>query len=222
MGTSEGSARGNRLLIWAAAALALVGASKVVHAESAFSGPPQPPPSAGSGSSLEADAARAARVAPLLRSLPVSVAIPAVGLHADIMKVGLSNSGAIEVPPLNQALKAGWYDGGPTPGEAGPAVIDGHVDSSEVPQNRAAFYELGDVRPGEVVEVTRADHSVAQFTVDSVESAGKSHFPTKKVYGGVPYAALRLITCGGPFNTNVHSYEDNVIVYAHLSGTKHD
>jgi hypothetical protein len=218
MAKSGEPARGNRPLAWAVLVLALIGASKMMHTESGAHGPPQPPPSAGSGSAREADAARAAHAAPLGRSIPVSVDIPAVGLHAEIMKVGLSNSGAIEVPPLDKALKAGWYDDGPTPGEPGPAVIDGHVDSHDVPQYRAAFYQLGAVRPGERVEVTRADRSVAEFTVDSVETAGKSQFPTHKVYGGVPYAALRLITCGGPFDSDAHSYEDNVIVYAHLSG----
>jgi hypothetical protein len=39
------------------------------------------------------------------------------------------------------------------------------------------------------------------------------------VYGSVPYAALRLITCGGDFDSAAGSYVDNTIVYAHMVET---
>lgn len=143
--------------------------------------------------------------------------IPAVGIHADLLKVGLGSDGAIGVPPLDQAQKAAWYEKGPAPGQSGPAVIDAHVDSSQTKDYRGAFYNLGEVLPGEQINVTRADHKVAVFTVDSVQQAPKDQFPTSRVYGSVDYAALRLITCGGDFDYAKHSYEDNTIVYAHMS-----
>lgn len=150
-------------------------------------------------------------------SAPVRVTVSRVGIDAQIIRVGLASNGAVGVPPIGDALKAGWYDRGPTPGQNGPAVIDAHVDSMQLPTHRAAFYTLGSVRPGDRVDVTRADGAVAEFTVDSVEMVSKHTFPTAKVYGPLNYPGLRLITCGGAFHKG-EGYLDNVIVYAHLSG----
>lgn len=146
---------------------------------------------------------------------PTRVSIGRVGIGADVLPVGLGQDGGVGVPPVREPLVAAWYDRGPAPGQAGPAVITGHVDSRFAPGNRAAFYELGAVRPGDDVEVARADRRVAVFRVDSVALVPKTGFPTREVYGATTYAALRLITCGGHYDRRT-GYADNVIVYAHL------
>jgi hypothetical protein len=66
------------------------------------------------------------------------------------------------------------------------------------------------------VVITRADGRTVSFGVDSVASYPKSDFPTQLVYGPTNYPALRLITCGGQFDQSTGSYEDNVVVFAHL------
>jgi sortase (surface protein transpeptidase) len=151
-------------------------------------------------------------------SMPVRVKVPRVGIDAQIIQVGIARNGAVGVPSINDALKAGWYDKGPTPGENGPAVIDAHVDSVSLPTRHAAFFALGAVRPGDRVEVSRADRTVAEFSVDSVEVVRKRDFPTAKVYGPTTYAGLRLITCGGEF-VRRDGYLDNIVVFAHLTGS---
>lgn len=148
----------------------------------------------------------------LAASTPVRVDIPRIGVHSRLLALGLERDGTIATPPLSKAGLAGWYDKGPTPGELGPAVLLGHVDTKKGP---AIFYSLGRMRPGDTVDVTRKDGVVAAFTVDSVEHVSKAHFPTQRVYGDLSFAGLRLITCGGDFNG--HSYMDNTIVYGHLS-----
>lgn len=208
-------ARGNRLLIWCAAGLTVFALSKFVHSEGAADGPPQPV-AAGDGPPKVFPTTGAE----LGYALPVHVDIPRVGLHADVIRVGLTPAGAIDVPPLDQALKAGWYDGGPAPGQIGAAVIDGHVDSNQIPSpHQGAFYQLGLVGIGDTVEVTRADHEIAVYQVDQVQSVSKLEFPTTRVYSPVTFAALRLITCGGDFDNAAHSYLNNVIIYAHLTGS---
>jgi hypothetical protein len=172
---------------------------------------------AASGGGSGAGAAAASFAAAMPYAKPMRITVPRVGIDAALIRVGLTRSGAIGVPPLNDALKAAWFGRGPAPGQVGPAVIDAHVDSLALPGRRAAFYSLGAVRPGDRVEVARADGRVAEFTVDSVELEQKRDFPTQKVYGSVPYAALRLITCGGAFRRGT-GYLGNVIVYAHLTG----
>jgi LPXTG-site transpeptidase (sortase) family protein len=171
------------------------------------SGPPRPAPGAARPKAVEHEPGLA-----LSPSKPVHVDIPRIGVHSRLLSLGLEHDGTLEVPSLAQAQLAGWYDKGPTPGERGPAVIVGHVDTKKGP---AVFFELGKLRPGDAVNVTRKDGSVATFTVDSVENVAKKHFPTRRVYGEVGFAGLRLITCGGDFKG--HHYTGNTIVYGHLT-----
>ena len=174
------------------------------------SGPPRPDPRA-----ARPQAASRPPGLALKASKPVRVDIPRIGVHSRLLSLGLEHDGILQVPSLAQAQVAGWYDKGPTPGERGPAVIVGHVDTKKGP---AVFYALGRLKPGDTVDVTRKDGKVAAFSVDSVEHVSKAHFPTKRVYGEVSFAALRLITCGGDFKG--HSYTGNTIVFGHLVGQR--
>ena len=155
-------------------------------------------------------------VGPVLpASQPSSLSIPAINVQSSLMNVGQTAQGSLEVPaPGPDYNKAAWYRHSPTPGALGPAVILGHVDSKE--DGPSVFYRLGSLRPGDTVRVTRADRSVAVFAVDSVQRFHKSAFPTQLVYGNTNHAALRLITCGGPFDRDTGSYSDNIVVMAKL------
>lgn len=154
----------------------------------------------------------------LARSVPVSLDVPSIGIHgASLVQLGLASDGSIQVPPLGPGSPAGWFTGSPTPGSLGPSVILGHVDSATA--GPAIFFALGRLRPGDTAAVTRTDHVVAVFEIDSVEQYPKSGFPTLAVFGNTNRAALRLITCGGTFNPATGSYESNIVVYAHLTST---
>ena len=219
------SPRGNRLLFLAAAVLAAAGVVEFCQANTATAGPPRPasnvlgklPPIA----SLTGDKARSGAklnpLAPMPFSTPTQISIPAVNLYADVITVDVNGDGTIGTPSLANAKVAGWYDRGPAPGQFGAAVIDAHVDSSLMSDYRGAFFYLGLAKPGMHIDVTRADHSVAVFTIDEVEVALKTDFPTSQVYAPTPYPSLRLITCGGDFDKHTHEYLGNTIVYAHLT-----
>jgi sortase (surface protein transpeptidase) len=129
---------------------------------------------------------------------------------------GLGAGGALQVPPLTGAgvREAGWYDLGPAPGQAGSAIIVGHVDSRQAP---GVFYDLGNLAPGNAVEVTLADGETVHFTVTSVHEYSKAHFPATEVYGPEPYQALRLITCGGAFDQATGHYLSNIVAYARMN-----
>jgi sortase (surface protein transpeptidase) len=142
---------------------------------------------------------------------PVSLDIPAIGVRSGLVRLGLTSSGALQVP--STPAVAGWYTGSARPGAIGAAVIVGHVDSRSGP---GIFYQLSALHPGDKVYVRRADGSLAVFQVTSVRSYLKSQFPTLTVYGPVPYAELRLITCGGTFDFATGHYLSNTIVYASL------
>ncbi|MGH9296836.1 MAG: class F sortase [Acidimicrobiales bacterium] len=150
----------------------------------------------------------------LARSVPVSVDIPSVGIQSALSDVGLNSNGTIEVPNLYaKPSKAAWYDGSATPGEAGTSVIEGHIDTYEGP---SVFFRLGSLHPGADAYVTLADGVVAVFKVTAVRQFQKSAFPTLTVYGNTPYPSLRLITCGGSFDSATHGYLANTVVFADL------
>jgi hypothetical protein len=140
---------------------------------------------------------------------PVRLELPAIGVGTDLVALGLAADGTMEVPE-NFGV-AGWFTGGPRPGEDGPAVIAGHVDSRAGP---AVFYELRDLQPGNAVVVTRVDGSVVTFTVSRVETYEKATFPTAAVFGATTGSELRLVTCGGQFDWGRRSYRSNIVVYA--------
>jgi sortase (surface protein transpeptidase) len=122
----------------------------------------------------------------------------------------------VAVPPLSKSAQTGWYDRGAVPGEPGRAIIVGHVDTKSGP---AVFYRLHDLKPGDRIEVTRADRSVVAFRVDSVEHFDKANLPADRVYGDAGPPGLRLITCGGEWVGGRTGYADNVIAFASLADT---
>jgi sortase (surface protein transpeptidase) len=154
-------------------------------------------------------ASRAAAPAP---PRPVWLTIPAIGVKAPVITLGLNRDGTLQVP--GSTTVAGWYTGSPRPGATGSAVIAGHVDSRSGP---GVFFWLRSMHRGDRIYVRRADGTLAVFTVTAVQMYAKSRFPTAAVYGPVPDAELRLITCGGTFDYARGSYLSNVVVYARLT-----
>ncbi|MGW5668032.1 class F sortase, partial [Micromonospora sp. NPDC003776] len=150
-------------------------------------------------------------------SRPVSLSVPAIKVTAPITPVGQAKDGSVDVPPLTQHNQTGWYDRGAVPGEAGRAIIVGHVDTKSGP---AVFYHLRDLKPGDRIEVTRSDRSVVTFMVDTVEYFDKANLPADRVYGDSGPPELRLITCGGEWRGGRTGYQDNVITFASLVGTR--
>lgn len=156
--------------------------------------------------------------APALQpSTPKRLVIRKIGVNAPISSVGLDRAGAIQTPPINNHNLVGWYRGGPTAGEAGPAVMLGHKDTVS---RSAVFSRLHELAYGDTIEVLRMDGTIAVFTVGGIEQADKQTFPTNRVYGQAADAELRLITCGGSYNRTTGHYTDNVIVYALMTGTR--
>jgi sortase (surface protein transpeptidase) len=142
---------------------------------------------------------------------PVTVRIPSIGVETSLEALDVDKAGALEPP--TRADKAGWYAKGVAPGDAGPAMIAGHVDSKTGP---GVFYRLPELRPGAEVQVERKDGSKLTFVVSSAYSTEKAAFPTAIVYGPTPLSELRLVTCGGEFDRVAGSYRNNVIVEAVL------
>jgi hypothetical protein len=143
---------------------------------------------------------------------PVRLVVPAIDVDTGLEPLGLRPDGTLEAP--HQWGVAGWYAQGVRPGDPGPAIIAGHVDSRNGP---AVFYRLRDLRVGATVLVRTSDGRTLEFVVDNVHRYPKTRFPTAAVYGPTPLPELRLITCTGDFDWTAHSYLDNLVVTARLA-----
>ncbi|WP_329102568.1 class F sortase [Micromonospora sp. NBC_01699] len=151
--------------------------------------PPQPDPAAPTGP-------------------PDRVRIPRIGVDSSLAVLGLDRSGQLAAPA--DYARAGWFGAGTAPGDTGPAVIAGHVDSTTGP---AVFYRLHELRTGDRVEVRRGGRWIG-FVVVASSRHDKDEFPTAEVYGPTPGPELRLVTCTGPFDDRTRHYRDNLVVYA--------
>ncbi|GAB2693182.1 class F sortase [Kitasatospora kifunensis] len=167
---------------------------------------PVAPPSGGPSAGAQPPAPPA-QAAP-----PTRLVIPSIGVDAPVGPGGLNSDGTVEVPPLDQPSRVDWYDQGPAPGAVGPAVLLGHLDTKAGP---AVFAKLPKLKPGDKIEIHRADGSTVTFQVRELHQYAKDAFPTDLVYGSTSTPQLRVITCGGSLQSNGH-YSDNIIVFADL------
>jgi hypothetical protein len=211
----------HRIAWWAGCvATVLVAAAGIWQVQAASVAPDGPPPLVSAapaptptGRPLRAMLGR--RSPALDRSPPTKIVIPSINLRAALDTVGLRPDGTIETPPYERAHRAAWYRLGPTPGERGAAVLVGHVDSKKAV---AVFWYLTRIARGDEIQVTREDRRTALFTVTSIEEFTKTAFPTDRVYAGSDTPRLRLVTCGGRWDPARGEYQDNVVVFATLTG----
>ena len=193
---------------WRPVACVVSGVTAVVCSVIAATAPPPPSPAASpAASSSEASFHSVRSYADVAE--PVRLRIPALQIDAPLTHLGVTPDRTIEVPA--DFAVPGWFDQGPRPGQPGPAVVLGHVDSKAGP---AVFYRLSRLPVGAVVFVDRADGSTVDFRVRGTQHVAKTAFPTDLVYAPTLEPSLRLVTCGGSFDHTRSSYSDNVIVYA--------
>lgn len=173
---------------------------------------PTTPSTAAAAATVTGVAPRTASAAPLQVSPPVHLTVASIGVNTDLQRLKLAHDGSLQAPTKWDV--AGWYADGIVPGQTGPAVIAGHIDSTNGP---AVFYRLGNVVAGARISVTQQNGKVLSFVVDEVREYPKDRFPTKAVYGPTPTPELRLISCTGEFDHSSHNYLDNLVVSAHLA-----
>src|SRR2546429_218191 len=212
------SGRSRRLVAVAAlgAGLLAVGVGAAGLAASALSpahAAPLPPRPAPIPAPTERTVLPASLTAGQQAARPTWLSIPSLGIRTKLIHLGVKSDGTLQVP--SRTTVAGWYTGSPRPGTVGSAVIAGHVDSRTGP---GIFFWLRTLHRGDRIYVGRADGTMAVFTVTRVKRFAKDEFPTAAVYGPVPDAELRLITCGGIFDRSLGSYLSNVVVFARLAG----
>lgn len=154
----------------------------------------------------------------LAKSDPLSISIPAIKVKSSLQYLGLNSNGTIQVPsPGPKYNEAAWYKYSPTPGQVGPSVIEGHIDSAA--EGPSVFFYLGALKPGNHIYIKLKDGTTAVFTVTAVRQYPKTSFPTSEVYGNTNFAALRLISCSGVFDHATKQYLSDTVVFAELTSS---
>ncbi|KRF19012.1 hypothetical protein ASG90_03770 [Nocardioides sp. Soil797] len=228
----NGGRRGGLLL----AAVAVIGVLVVVLAVRGQE--PDPPPAPKDVGSLDATATPSQRPSqrpseppsqqsaqdpvgpasaqPLGPSSPVSISVPRIDVSSEVITLGTTDDGILEVPQPGPDLdKAAWFDKSPTPGQPGPAIIEGHVSTKE--GGPSVFFDLARLRPGDDITVQRQDGTTVTFEVYAVRTFAKDKFPTQLVYGGdLSTPTLRLITCSN-FDASIGHHTGNLVVFSKLT-----
>lgn len=178
---------------------------------SGLSGLPGDPAPRTGPASVALPAQRTAVALPLDPAGTADLRIPSIGVDTRrLTELGQTEDRRLEVP--RDATTVGHYRGAAAPGQRGAAIYASHVNYRGV---EGGFARLADVEAGDQVLVERTDGVTVAYTVDRVDTVAKNAFPTAQVYGPTAGPELRLITCGGEFDPDVRSYEDNVVVYGH-------
>jgi hypothetical protein len=184
------------------------GVQRAMQSAEAAASPSPASPSPASPSPAAIETFRSPRTHPAVAP-PVRIRIPAARVDSGLQRLGRAPNGTIQVP--RDPDVAGWYANGPRPGQLGPAVILGHVDSKRGP---AVFFDVANLRPGSRIHIDRSDGSTADFRVTRLVRVPKDRFPSELVYAPSLEASLRLVTCGGTIDPRTGHYRDNVIVFA--------
>jgi sortase (surface protein transpeptidase) len=144
--------------------------------------------------------------------VPVRLRIPRLDVNATVEPVALVH-GALGTPA--NVWNVAWYRRGPPPGEVGNAVIDGHLDSATGP---AVFLALGNLRAGDLVYVTDSSGRERAFAVTAMATYGLHDAPLSRIFGPSSERRLNLITCGGAWDEQRHTYDARLVVYTRLAG----
>jgi Sortase domain len=215
--------RSKKALTWIAVLAALAGCLAILIAIRGQRSAPQPTTSAAGridpppSTQTPGPTVGAPHQHPLSVSPPRRIEIAAIHVRSAVIAVGKNRNGTLEIPQPGPDLdKAAWYDRSSTPGRVGPTVIVGHVDTTAGP---SIFFDLGNVRPGNRIRITRADQTTVTFVVNGVRRySQKSNFPTALVYGGdLSRPTLRIVTCTN-FDHETRHYVGNLVVFAHMTG----
>ena len=146
---------------------------------------------------------------------PIEVDIPSIKKSIPLIKVGLTNTGNMDVP--HNYVQAGWYMNGPVPGEVGSAVIDGHVDNGGLsPTIAGVFKKLDNVTAGDIITVKLSDGTSAKFKVTASNVYAYNAFPSGIVFNQNGGSYIKIITCHGTWLPGAKTYNQRLVVTAEL------
>lgn len=151
-------------------------------------------------------------IIPPTAAAPVRIQIPSINLNTQLTELAVNSTDQPSAPP--NPWVPGWYPASPAPGDVGPAIIAGHLDTYTGP---AIFWRLSQVQVGNTILISRADGTTITFDIYKVQAVSQQNFPSQEVYGPTPFPELRLLTCAGTWSSAIQRYSQNLVVFARLA-----
>jgi sortase (surface protein transpeptidase) len=124
---------------------------------------------------------------------PTRLLIPSIDVDANVQRVGIGKSGNMAVP--SNFTDVAWYRYGPTPGQPGSAVIDGHVDNGFGLD--AVFKHIAELTSGDDIYIVKKDNTRVHFVIQSIQTYAADEVPLDLLFNRTDQARLNLITCAG-------------------------
>jgi len=157
------------------------------------------------------DITRTVRIAANRGAAPVRLRLARVGIDAPVGTAGIDiPHGVLAVTP--NIDRTAWWADGAAPGDPGGSVlIAGHKDSAAA--GPGALFRLHDAHAGDRIEVDTANGQTHAYRVVSVKTYPKKLLPAD-IYSLHGRARLEIVTCGGPFDSSIGHYRDNVVLTA--------
>jgi hypothetical protein len=141
----------------------------------------------------------------------VRLAVPDLGVAADVVPVGVAATGALDLPTDPRVL--GWWSSGAVPGApAGSTVLAGHVDAAGVGPGPLATLLRAPLGAG--VQVVTADGATVSYTIAERLAFSKTDGVPPDLFRVDGEPRLVLITCAGRFDPETGHYDQNAVLVA--------
>jgi hypothetical protein len=172
-------------------------------------------PSPASGTGIRTRPAEVPTSSPAAAS-PARLVVASARIDIAVRPVGVAPDEQMELPPDPAVI--GRYRFGSAPGDPrGAVVLGGHLDSKRY--GVGPLVRLRKLGPGDELTVRMSDGKVAQYRVTKVEEIAKRRLPIDQIFDRDGPPALRIVTCGGPYDERNGGYRDNLVVSAAPAGT---
>jgi len=142
--------------------------------------------------------------------LPVRLTIPGINVDAAVEYVGLTASGAMDVPKSPEGV--GWFDLSSHPGNIGSAVIAGHYGVWKNGEE-TVFNTLNKLRQGDKLFVEDDKGATISFVVRESRSYDPDADASDVFKSNDGKSHLNLITCEGIWNNTSESYPKRLVVF---------
>ncbi len=159
----------------------------------------------------EVSSAFAKNTAPIYAN-PSRLYSTAISLDADIIPMGVNETGQLEAP--KDWAVAGWYFKSGKVGEESNILINGHYDDNY--GRPAAFWDLKSIKLGDRVYLVDSFGREFSYQVNSIFYVGINDADRMERVLEAEGSSLTLITCGGLWLSSVGTYDNRLVVKALL------
>jgi LPXTG-site transpeptidase (sortase) family protein len=141
--------------------------------------------------------------------VPVRLVIEKLRVSAPIEVRSTDTNNVMEAP--DRPADVAWYRFTARPGSGSNAVFAGHRDFAKV--GPAVFWNLGDLRPGDSIDVVSPQQTEIRYRVGQVWSYPVDAMPMSKVLAVDVGDEVTLITCAGRYSRDT-GYDHRLVVRA--------